>query len=261
MAEILMANERAKKESKVSFMMHRGAHLVDREVIEMAPLPAENGTYAVIPHRQVIELVENRVFKEFPNYRQEWTFAATKEGARMFAALKLRDGNADHGPAIALRNSYDRSMSFGFCCGLSLFICDNLALRGDFITYNRKHTGGAYEEAKSKLISGIIQLEDRYVKTAQDLERMQGAPLSARDGWEMIGNAQGQGILTPRLAAQVFRAWKGGEDDRYGTRSVYRLVNHMTEVLKQAPLQTMMGRLAAAHALGIDQMERGKIDF
>lgn len=264
-------NEVSKGSSKM--IMHRGGKYLTRRELEAVPLPVESEGdgrgYAVVPHLAVIDLVDTRLQKEFgvPKESISWTFATSHEGQRLFAMaallkepdpkagilpalgekIEMRD-SGEWGPAFALRNSYDKSMSFGFSVGLRVMICDNLSISGDFVTYTRAHTGNAMQEIMNQIVTGMSKAETQIRQLSKELTGMQNQELDLIDGYRLLGQAFGTRILTAHQFGAIMRSWTQPESP-YGPRSAYRLYNEITEVLKGSKPNHRFGRQGEAHRL------------
>jgi hypothetical protein len=68
-------------------------------------------------------------------------YAIQREGNYLFAALTTNWLNTgETAAAIAFRHSNDKTEAMKMYAGVSVFICENMALSGDEIILNRKHT-------------------------------------------------------------------------------------------------------------------------
>jgi hypothetical protein len=241
---------------KHTFMVHAGGHVTTEDFIRTIPLPEveEGGRYGIVPHGAVLDLIESRLDREFPGHAVTWKLAASHEGRRVFGLAVLRDhGSKPWGPGFAFRNSYDKSMKFAYAAGASIFICDNTSLRGDAINYSRPHIGNAWPEIEMNIISGIVKMEDAYGQLSKDLEAMEKRDLSQRSQWAFFGEAVGRKLLTPRQYPQVIEMVREkATESRYGAPTVFRAMNEITQVQKDAPVHTQMALLAATHSLALE---------
>jgi hypothetical protein len=66
-------------------------------------------------------------------------FAVTPDDVRFFGALQLQaEILPGVGLAIGVRNSTDKSMPIGFCCGQSVFVCDNLGFTSEVVITRKR---------------------------------------------------------------------------------------------------------------------------
>jgi hypothetical protein len=68
-------------------------------------------------------------------------YAMNSAGSRLFGVWDIADAKNGMASAIGFRNATDKSMAVGITVGTRVFVCDNLAISGDFIAF-RRHTAG-----------------------------------------------------------------------------------------------------------------------
>jgi hypothetical protein len=86
---------------------------------------------------------------------KEKQYSITKNGLDMFGFWQLDQGNGKKAWSVGIRNSCQKHFSIGICAGLYVFVCDNLALKGDYIEM-RKHSGGlTIEEIQSMFVNAF----------------------------------------------------------------------------------------------------------
>ena len=101
----------------------------------------------------------------------------------MVGVLQLAYGETQDGrAALGLRTANNKTMSIQLCAGLSVFVCDNLAFRGDMIALRRKHTSGLnlrVELAGAVLrfqghfgLSGMFQLPKPRLRLGEIIEKL-----------------------------------------------------------------------------------------
>ena len=67
-------------------------------------------------------------------------YAVSEDGMKMFGVLDLETSFDGCRFAIGLRNSNDKSMRLALTVGYRVFVCDNMAFRGDFTPVLAKHS-------------------------------------------------------------------------------------------------------------------------
>ena len=114
-----------------TLIAHCGTSKVARNELKTIPVPSGTNTFKPIPHHEVVEaLVETLGFRYIGVVRDE--YAVSPDGMKMFGVLDLETSFDGCRFAIGIRNSNDRSMRLSICCGVRVFVCDNLAFQGDF---------------------------------------------------------------------------------------------------------------------------------
>src|SRR5689334_4123229 len=105
-------------------------------------MPSGTSTFKPIPHIELVESLE-RVLRQQQIAISQEKFAIRRDGSALFGVLNLAYSESEDGTAaLGLRTSNDKTMSIQICAGLTVFVCDNLAFRGDLIALRRKHTSG-----------------------------------------------------------------------------------------------------------------------
>ena len=103
------------------------------------PTPEATDTFKPIAHAALIdELEKSLAFRHIQIVRDE--YAVTPDGMKLFGLLELNAEFEGVRFAIGLRNANDKSMRLGMVAGYRVFVCDNMALSGDFKPLLAKHT-------------------------------------------------------------------------------------------------------------------------
>lgn len=133
--------------------------------------------------------------------------------------------------AVGIRNSTDKSMPIGFCCGQSVFVCDNLAFSAEMVI-NRKHTRfgeSRFNEAIAATVSGLGQYQQAEAKRIDWLRNTEVSPDRANS---LILQAYEGGIIGARLLPDVIQQWRQPNHPEFKERTAWSLLNAFTEVLK-----------------------------
>lgn len=110
-----------------------------REDLSLIPTPPATDTFKPIAHAALIdELEQSLSFRHIRVVRDE--YALTPDGMKLFGLLELDAEFEGVRFAIGLRNANDKSMRLGMVAGYRVFVCDNMALSGDFKPLLAKHT-------------------------------------------------------------------------------------------------------------------------
>src|SRR5690242_17173829 len=125
--------------SQGTLIAHAGAQKISFDDLKLLPVPEATRTYQPIPHHQIVEaLIETLSFRHISVVRQE--YAATPDGAKMFGVLDLDYEFTGCRFSIGIRNANDKSMRLAMTVGYRVFVCDNLAFKGDFTPVLAKHS-------------------------------------------------------------------------------------------------------------------------
>ncbi len=111
----------------------------EAEVMAVPDVPFTK-TFHPVHHREIIGAIKQSL-GAFGLDIVKAEFVLTAEGKKLFSVWDLNQGNSNLCWSLGIRNSMDRSLAFGITCGSRVFICDNLAFSGEYITF-RRHTSG-----------------------------------------------------------------------------------------------------------------------
>lgn len=133
------SNDRLQTKVTATLMAHKGAKYIGRDLLGFLPVPPETDTFQPIPHHVLIDAIEEALgYRQIKIVRSE--FAVSQDGMKLFALLEVSAGMQGLRFAIGLRNSNDKSMRLGMVAGYRVFVCDNMALSGEFKPMLAKHT-------------------------------------------------------------------------------------------------------------------------
>ncbi len=119
---------------------HRGATLVTREKLAQYEPPEPEGRWRPVKHSLIVDLMHEELDRREIQITKE-EYAIQREGNYLFAALTTNWLETEEFAAsIAFRHSNDKSEAMKMYAGVYVFVCDNMALSGDEIILNRKHT-------------------------------------------------------------------------------------------------------------------------
>jgi hypothetical protein len=156
-------------------------------------------------------------------------YAIQREGTSLFAALTLnwlRD--EEMSAAIAFRHANDKSEAMNMYAGVHVFICDNMALSGDEIILNRRHT------TRLNVAAELTKAFDRYHDGALVLQRhigdLKSRPLSLGDAQRQLFEIFYRRMLPARLLVPVTDSYLSQDD-----RTAWGLLNTLTLHAKTLP--------------------------
>jgi len=108
-------------------VLHRGGQEVTKEDLKLIPVPEATASYQPVPHYDLansLSVIGNDILTDYTLIGENYGIA--RNGNQLFAVLKFKKDHSEMALSFGFRNSYDKSMSIGFCCGASVFVCDNL---------------------------------------------------------------------------------------------------------------------------------------
>src|SRR5271157_5884717 len=112
---------------------------ITRAELAKLPTPPATETHIPIPHAAVVEtLVETLSHRQIAIVGKE--FAVSKDDMEMFGVLDLETSFGGCRFAIGIRNANNKRFRLACTVGLRVFVCHNLAFRGDFSPVLAKHS-------------------------------------------------------------------------------------------------------------------------
>lgn len=228
--------------------LHCGGKACSREELDMVPLPAKTDTYQPVSHYDLINKVTTIAQDIMTGFTMTGEqYGIVKEGQRMFAVLQFADPCVSNmGLALALRNSYDKSMRIGFACGASVFCCDNLALSGDIVVMH-KHTRLVWDVLEDKIISTCYRAMQNFKQIVLDAQGLANKYMSIDDGFAHLGRLYGRGLISPRQLSVAKDQWIKPTYEEFQERNAWSLYNAITEAFKSCSPQEIMENHVALH--------------
>jgi hypothetical protein len=225
-------------------MIHCGGEMVSYDALDEIEVPEQTETYIPVPYQAFVDLVKDCLEAERLRVVDEG-FAINKEGKQMFGLLKIDTAeDQDIGLCVALRSSYDKSLSNGVAIGTQVFVCDNLCFSGDLITLMRKHTKNVWEDLEALLAGAFGSVTSDYLDFTEGLLALKGDLIGMETGYRVLGLAYGHKLLTSRQASVAFEEWRS-PSHHFGDRSLWSLYNAGTEALKKGDVGGILARHAA----------------
>lgn len=205
--------------------------MIDLVKIKEIPLPAKTDSYSPVAHADIIESVYEQLDKANLVVKSS-NVKFARNGQQMIGTMAIESYDSEMGFKIALRNSYDKSMSVGFASGGNVWVCSNGSISGD-IKLVRKHTGLVNQEIKLKIIESINAFEPALEELIVDREKLKTVELSKRLQAELVGRMfLEQDIITSTQINIIKREMDFSE--HFKDNTLWSLYNWTTESLKQS---------------------------
>lgn len=237
----------------MAMMLHCGGELVTREQVDLVWKPEATQTYQPVPHGQVVDLA-----KEIVDYRLGYKlrseqYGLNQEGMQFFFALTY-DTGTEQGFTIAGRNSYNKTLKVAYVGGARVFVCDNLALSGDAMFVQRKHTKNVLQDIQElcdTAVHGSVQAH----KSLTDLwHQMRLVDVDEDRGYEIMGRALGHDVVKPQQVTLAMEAW---QENLHGFgRNMYGLYQAFTEGCKRGVPAQVVDRLTDVNDFMVRELAR-----
>ncbi|SRR5581483_2327503 len=233
-----------------TLISHVNTDIVSREELSALPAPVPvSGRHRPVAHIELVDTL-SRALSDYGIQVEAEQYALRRDDAALFGVLDLSWKNgyaafAQEGrAALGFRHANDCTMSIQIVAGLRVFVCDNLALRGDFIALRRKHTIGL--SLRRELGIAVEKLANHYQALTGEIELLRQWEIGVNDAKALIHDVFVKGYMPIRFLPQVSREFFEGYAQRSGWNA-WALHNAFTEVAKQMPLTT---RLRATQEIG-----------
>src|SRR5664280_2765515 len=194
--------------------------------------PPSTSTHVPIPQAAVVEaLVDTLSHRQISVVVEE--FSVSKDGMEMFGVLDLATGFQGCRLAIGVRNANNKRFRLACTVGLRVFVCHNLAFRGDFSPVLVKHSKHLLLE--DTLSIGVDRMQRNFESMRQQVESWRAQQLSAGAAKLTIYRAFIEGGLeVPRhLARRVHELYFNPQHREFESRTMWSLSNAFTSAFKE----------------------------
>jgi hypothetical protein len=224
---------------------HVDTDVVSRAELRALPMLDATRTFKPIPHIELVDMLE-LVLRENQIRIEEERFALRRDGSVLFGVLQLAYGESlDGHAALGLRTANNKTMSIQLCAGLSVFVCDNLAFRGDMIALKRKHTSGL--NLRIELAGAVLRFQEHFGRLSGEVERLKERLLPDIQAKALIHDAFAQSLMPLRFLPEVSHGYFEPNIEAFAARNAWSLHNAFTGAARAMPMTT---RLPAIQALG-----------
>jgi len=152
-------------EKSTNLMTYSDTARVPEEVVLAVPEPSFTPTWHPIGHAKVIDALQHACNKINLNIIGR-DYSLNVKGTRMFGVWDLDYRTNGSCYSLGFRNSIDKSMVVGVVGGFRVFVCDNLALSGEYLQFH-KHTSGLDQDR-------LYQMADNALSGAwDDMKRLE----------------------------------------------------------------------------------------
>ena len=196
------------------------------------PTPPATATHIPIPHAAVVEaLVETLSHRQISVVDEE--FAVSKDGMEMFGVLDLATSFEGCRFAIGIRNANNKRFRLACTVGLRVFVCHNLAFRGDYSPVLAKHS--KHFSLEDTLSIGVDRMQRNFEPMRQQVETWRAQQLSAAMAKLTIYRAFIEGDLeVPRhLSRTVHEHYFSPQHEEFQPRTMWSLSNAFTSAFKE----------------------------
>jgi len=238
---------------KNKLMMHCGGRLATLDELALVPVPMPTRTFQPIPHNEFAQIIEKKGREILNLDVRSHEYGLSRNGNQVFGLIQYQNGNSELIPTTAWRSSYDKSLAAGIANGKSVFICDNLALTGEFITI-RKHTTNILRDLDNILAAAFANALLSFTRIDQDADTMRQEWITTDRGYELLGRLYGHKVLPSRIFNKAVEEWENPTHPAFGDRNLWSLYNSCTEALKRSQIEDVIPRHLLLHERLMSEM-------
>jgi len=158
-----------------TLIAHCGANKITLDELREVAVPEATRTHKPVAHATIVDTItESLTLRRINVVRQE--FAVTPDGMRCFGVLDLSTEREEFRFSIGFRNSNDKSLRLALTAGVRIFVCDNLAFRGEFTPVLAKHSKSL--ALTDTIVLGVDKIQRQFDPFAQQIEGWKGWQLT-----------------------------------------------------------------------------------
>jgi hypothetical protein len=179
-----------------SLIAHTDTARVNESIVMAIPEPPFTKSWSPVSHARVINTLEQACKNTGLNIMAR-DYSLNVKGTRMFGVWDLDYTTNGSCYSLGFRNSIDKSMVVGVVGGFRVFVCDNLALSGEYLTFH-KHTSGLDEKRLDKMASeALIGAWDDMERLESWINRLQAHEVSGKQFKELTFNLMKAKVFPP----------------------------------------------------------------
>lgn len=232
----------------MSVLLHCGSKQVTRQEVEAVPVPEYTDTWKPVPYADAIGYLYEQIEEHLGLSVRAEMYGLNKTGNQLFASLMLDTGDKGASLSMGLRQSYDKSLALGTVAGEHTFVCDNLCFSGEAFHVVRKNTVNVWGDFCRLVCEQVQKALSHYRDIRVQNDALKTVPCSLHHGYEILGVALGEGVLTSTQASVAFGDWQTPRYEEFSERNLHSLYNCTTEGLKKGTPGLLIDRHVKAHA-------------
>jgi len=231
--------------TKNSMILHCGGYAADDDAVRNVVTPEATGTHHPMDHTRLInETVEavNASGLEVVNANHALVDQPLRQGevkhigARYFGLLDVRPKNgvglgSDHGLAIGMRNTHDKSYCASLVAGTRVFVCDNLGFSGE-VMLSRRHTSGIFRDLPRLVTDAFGKIIEHNQKIEEQIEIFKTSTIDNRRMHDIVCKAVRCNAIPNRTVPSILQQWYQPAHDVFRARTAWSALNAVTEVAK-----------------------------
>ncbi len=213
-----------------NLMAHCDTGRVSEAEVMSVEEPDFTKTWHPISHAKVVTSL-NKACEERGLVTRERTYSLSKDGGKMFGVWDIDTGDSDGCYSLGFRNSTDKSMAYGVTAGNKVFVCDNMAFSGEYISF-RKHTSGLNLDQLLWMADKALEVTMEKCKAFTDWHRnLKEVELTCDDMKVLTFDCMKNGVFAPSKFKEFGECVKA-EYELSKERSLYTLHGGVTRMVR-----------------------------
>jgi hypothetical protein len=230
---------------------------VNQQELFEVPLPQRTDSYTPISNREIVDLIHEEAIRNNLTILNT-SFKVNGLGTQTIGYFDIQSDDSDMGMRGLFKNSYDKSMSFGFALGTTVWVCSNGCISGEVVT-KRKHTGDADDEVKYKIIEGFSMIGDTFESIKQARDRFKSIEVTPRLNAELVGRMFMEHEFINSVQLNIIKK-ECENSDKFTTiwepgYSAWDLYNNVTHSLKESHPSSYMHDHIDLHQFMMEQFK------
>lgn len=236
---------------------------VDEDHVRMIQTPRDTASYKAVPYGAILDTLQEHI-QQSPWQITKSEYALARDGMQLFGVFNLanKDESLDGVPAlddlrpsIGFRSSHDKSISVGIVTGASVFVCDNMIFSVSGFRSVRKHTRNVFRDFEEIVARSMDCAESQFMDVIDARTDMKQIPVDRDRGYELLGLAYGQGIVTPHQYTSAVNEWRNPTfAGAFEEEDFWSLYNSITFGLKKGAVSEVVKRYTTAHSWATNLM-------
>ena len=219
-----------------------------RDFLFDVAIPARTDSYSPVSHSNIINAAYEQLDRHNLVVTNEF-FNTSSDGRKLIGGLDIIHPDVPNlGMRLALRNSYDKSMSVAFAAGAVAWICSNGMVSGE-IQYVRKHTGTVAQELNQKIITTINQLDEHFQKMIRHSQQLHNIEMTKEQYAELMGRLYiVDKVIIPTQLSVISKEIDTPSFEDFRDMNAWSLYNHVTYSLKTSHPTTYLTQHTEFHS-------------
>lgn len=209
--------------------LHKGALRAKRSDLVLVETPESTATWKPVCHIQAVEVIlEQAETVGLTLHREQ--YGLSKEGQQLFGVMDFHRKMDNYGYAIGFNNSHNKTLALNIVAGSRVFVCDNLALSGDF-RIHRKHTAKA--DVRYIVADAFAEMPSRIENLFGRMDELKTLPISDDQARKMIFDAAEVGAIASCDMIPVWEEFIDPSFEEFTERNQFNLLMSFTHLVKK----------------------------